>query len=288
MTEGRKLVTIVIPCYNYARFLPAAIESALAQTYQPTEVIVVDDGSTDNSAEIAATYPLRVLRQSNQGSAASTNIGVQAGAGEYVVRLDADDVLYPDFVKRTVATLDANPAAVLVHTESEYFGDRTGKVPFQAFDSEHLAEGSYATCTALIRRSAWEAVGGLDSSMQVCEDWDLWLTFAERKLQGVMVPEVLWGYRQHGPSRVRRPMRSLADVRRECRLIGHLQDRHPQVFAARMLVRRLLRVPVRVIGGSMPASVAVQLIAFYAVMLVRNAMGLPPASAHGLIADTSA
>jgi glycosyltransferase involved in cell wall biosynthesis len=269
MTEVQPLVTIVIPCFNYAVFLPAAIESALAQTYRPLEVIVVDDGSTDNSAEVATTYPVRLVRQPNQGSSAATNNGVRAGSGDEVVRLDADDVLYPDFVDRTVAALRAHPEAVLAHTASTYFGDRTGKVPFQPFDPEHLTEGSYATCTALVRRSAWEAVGGVDSSMQLCEDWDLWLTFAERDMHGIMVPEVLWGYRQHGASRVRRSMRTLADARREYRLIGHLQDHHPQLFAPRHLLRRLWSIPGRLVGRRMPPAHASRLIAFYAVMLLR-------------------
>jgi glycosyltransferase involved in cell wall biosynthesis len=272
VSDIQPLVTIVIPCFNYARFLPAAIESAVGQTYRPVEVIVVDDGSTDNSAEVAAMYPVRLVRQRNQGSAAATNTGVQAGNGAFHVRLDADDVLYPRFVERTVGALQANPEAVLAYTESQYFGTRSGKVPFAAFDPELLAEGSYATCCALFRRSAWDEVGGLDSSMQLCEDWDLWLTFAEKHMPAVMVPEVLWGYRQHGRSRVRRPIRTLSDARREYRLIAHLQDRHPNLFAPPCLRRRLRTVPSRVLAGSLHPAAAVRLVTFYAIMLVRGAL----------------
>jgi GT2 family glycosyltransferase len=269
MSDTSPLVSIIIPCFNYARYLPAAIESALAQTYRPIEVIVVDDGSTDGSLELARDYSVQVLAQSNQGLAASTNNGVQAGSGEFFLRLDADDVLYPAFVETTLAALTSHPDAALAFAPGEYFGLRSGLFECGPLQLEALAQGAYVTCCSLMRRSAWQAVGGLDRTIPLCEDWDLWLKYAERGFSGVSVPGPLWGYRKHGPSMVHRSLRSHSDVLREYRLIAHLQDHHPTVFAPHLLVQRLLRAPLLVARGEMSARTSVKLLAFYTVMLAR-------------------
>jgi glycosyltransferase involved in cell wall biosynthesis len=267
------VVSIIIPCYNYARYLGEAIESALSQTYSPVEIIVVDDGSTDETQEVAARYPVQLVVQQNQGLSASTNNGVSASHGEFVMRLDADDVLYPTFVEETVATLQQHPEASLAHTAAEFFGTHTGQVPFVPFDIESMAQGAMVTCTSLFRRSAWDQVGGLDRRMVLCEDWDLWLTFAENGMRGVMVQKPLWGYRQHGRSMVNRQILSRTGLLREYRLISQLQDRHPTIFATRNLLRRLSAAPGRVIRREMSLRVALKLFAFYIIMLVRVGIG---------------
>jgi glycosyltransferase involved in cell wall biosynthesis len=274
VSTNKALVTVVIPCYNYAHYLGEAIESALAQTHQPLEVIVVDDGSTDRTQEVAQSYPVRLITQRNQGLSASTNNGVRAGRGEYFLRLDADDVLYPTFVEETLAVMEHNPNAALVHADGEFFGDTIGRVPFVPFDAEALAKGAMTTCCALFRRTAWDAVGGLDEDMVLCEDWDLWLTFAEKGMTGVMVRKMLWGYRQHGTSMANRKMLTWAGIRRELKLTCQLQDRHPSLFAPRKLLRRLAAASGRFIVGEMGARTTARLFPFYAIMLFRWATGL--------------
>ena len=113
---NRKLVSIVISNYNYGRFLGEAIDSALNQTYPHTEVIVVDDGSTDNSREIIESYGDRIIAvlKDNGGQASACNAGFRASRGEVVIFLDADDVLLPDTVRRVVAAFQAHPGAVKV------------------------------------------------------------------------------------------------------------------------------------------------------------------------------
>lgn len=270
----KPLVSIIIPCFNYGHYLGQAIESALRQTYRPIEVIVVDDGSTDDTARVATRYPINLISQTNQGLSASTNVGVRASRGEFFARLDADDVLCPTFVEKLAAALGANPSAAVAHSEAEYFGRRTGRVPFVPFDLESLAQGALATCCALMRRSAWDVVGGLDPGIPLCEDWDLWLAFAECGYTGVMLHEVLWGYRHHGRSMVHRTFRSWADMRREYRLIAHLQDHHPDTFAVHRLLSRLRAAQRRVVCGQMQSRVALKLLGFYGVMLARALLGL--------------
>lgn len=273
MTDTRPLVSIIIPCYNYAHYLGEAIESALAQTYSPIEVIVVDDGSTDETRSVAARYPVQLITQPNQGLSASTNNGIRASQGEFVVRLDADDVLYPTFVEETIAALQRDSMAPLAHTDAEYFGTRTGRVPFVPFDVDAIAQGAMVTCTSLFRRSAWETVDGLDERMTLCEDWDLWLTFAERNMRGIMVRNVLWGYRQHGASMVNRKILTLDGLRREYALMCQLHDRHPTVFSPGKLIRRLFGAPHKLLAGEMTVRRCVRLFAFYGIMLTRVLAG---------------
>src|SRR5258708_34897153 len=116
------LVSVVIPCHNYASFLGVAIESALRQTHQPIEVIVVDDGSADNSREIAGHYPVKLLAQPQRGVCVAVNNGIKASTGAFVMRLDADDILDPTYVAETLGALELRPDAGFAYTEVCYFG----------------------------------------------------------------------------------------------------------------------------------------------------------------------
>src|ERR687898_3616338 len=108
--EAAPLVSVVIPCYNQARFLGEAIESVLAQSYPHFEVIVVDDGSTDNTSEVAASYAgVRYIRQENQGLAGARNAGIRRSRGSYLVFLDADDRLLADALEAGLASLEEHP-----------------------------------------------------------------------------------------------------------------------------------------------------------------------------------
>src|SRR5829696_2931566 len=112
---GAPLVSVVVPCYNQARFLGEAIESVLAQSHPLFEVVVVDDGSTDDTSEVAARYPgVRLVRQENRGLSGARNAGLARSRGEYVVFLDADDRLLPGALEAGVERLGANPQCAFV------------------------------------------------------------------------------------------------------------------------------------------------------------------------------
>lgn len=195
------LVSIIIPCYNYGRFLHEAIESALAQTYNPIEIIVLNDGSTDNTVEVASKYPVLLINQENQGAPKTFNRGVELSSGDFFIILSADDKLHPSFVEKTMAIMNSNKDIAFVYTHTILFGERNEYMYSREYDVETLKLTNYITGTALTRKDAFRSVGGFDTDLKCLEDWDLWLSFAEKAFYGKLMPEPLLYYRQQTISR---------------------------------------------------------------------------------------
>lgn len=201
------LVSVIIPNYNYARFLPQAIDSALAQTYSPVEVIVVDDGSQDDSLTVLKAYGarLRWVSQRNQGVAAARNHGVRLSQGSYLAFLDADDYWLPAKLERQLARLRQNPALGLVYCGTAEFNE-TGSLSLR----QDGIEGAVLADLLLLRRPAFfgggsgfvvpralfDEVGGFDERLSTSADWDLACRVALRRPFG-FVPEILLKYRLH-------------------------------------------------------------------------------------------
>jgi GT2 family glycosyltransferase len=218
VAAARGLVSVVIAAYNADRFIGETCRSALAQSYAPLEVVVVDDGSTDATAAvveaIAATEPrLRLIRQPNRGVAAARNAAVAGSAGEFIAPLDADDIWDPTKVARQVARLEeAGPTSGMAYCGWAWM-DEDGRVldrsPHWTVEGDvlhQLVEVNFtgSASVPLFRRRCLEAVGGYDGTLrdrgrQGCEDWDLALRVAER-WQVVVVPAVLVGYRRRRDS----------------------------------------------------------------------------------------
>lgn len=269
------LVSIVIPCHDGAAHLGEAIESALAQTYRPIEVVVVDDGSRDASAELARRYPVRLIEQPNAGVCAAVNRGVEAARGDLVLRLDADDALNVTYVEETVAALRAHPEAHFAYTGFERFGTCSAVYRPEPYNADSLAEHNFIHASALIRRASFVRAGGyaLDMADARCEDWDLWLTFAELGMPGVLVRGPLLRYRQHERGGRNATPLSLRGARRELRTISLLQDHHPRTFAPRAILRHLRSLPGRLLVGRVTPRFALLLVSFYGVMLARAIAG---------------
>jgi len=183
-------VSLIIATFNHARFLDAAIDSALAQTLGAVDVIVVDDGSTDDTPAVLARYAgrVRVLRQPNRGLAAARNAGLAAARGTYVAFLDADDVMASTKLAAQLAVLERSPTIgwtycdVLIETvatrttvtASERFG--YGARALDGWLFPELIHGNFIPAIApMIRRTALDAVGGFDERLTALEDWDMWL-----------------------------------------------------------------------------------------------------------------
>jgi glycosyl transferase family 2 len=206
------LVSVIIPCFAQAHFLPAAIESVLAQDHPNLEVIVVDDGSPDNVGAVAGRYPgVHCLRQDNGGLAAARNAGLGQARGQFVLFLDADDRLLPEAIGRGLVELRDDPEAamaagtwVLIGEEGEPLPADPPQQPPEAYPA--LLESCFISTPAavLYRRSLFEDVGGFDPTVSASADYDLYLRTAAThpvRLHSHPVAE----YRRHGANMTRDP-----------------------------------------------------------------------------------
>jgi glycosyltransferase involved in cell wall biosynthesis len=208
-------VSIVIPCYNHARFLPDAIRSALTQSHDDVEVIVVDDGSTDDSARVAEGRGVRVVRQANQGLAAARNTGLAVSTGNMLIFLDADDRLRPDAARAGMAALQRRPDAMLALGRClliDEFGTplATEQPRVTSGFYEELLRRNYIWTPALVafRRRIFDEVGGFDPRVNPSADYDMYLRIA-RHHEFVPHDTVVAEYRQHGTSMSRNPVMML-------------------------------------------------------------------------------
>ncbi len=201
-------VSVVIPAYNAMRFLPQAVESALAQTWRDFELLVVDDGSSDNTGEWAAQHHdgrVRLIRQANQGAATARNTGILEAKGEYIAFLDADDLWEPTKLEKQVMRLEAQPEVGLVHTAIRYI-DENGREINRVLGTQgdgdvwkEVVVHNPVRCgsTPLVRRECFEKVGVFDPGLSFSEDWDMWIRISAHYHFAVL-SEPLVLYRQHG------------------------------------------------------------------------------------------
>ena len=210
----------MIANYNYGVYLAESIESALSQSHPRVEVVVVDDGSKDNSLEVAARYPVLLLGQENHGVSAARNLGARRAKGEYLVFLDADDVLDRDYVSKCLATLlQATPSVAYAYTGMRCFGEENRLIMPRTFDPKALVHESFVNASALVRRTAFDSVGGFDITWVLGhEDRELWIRMLSKGFHGVLVPEPLLGYRRHQASRNDLSRRELRHLRWRLRL----------------------------------------------------------------------
>jgi hypothetical protein len=189
--HGSPRVSVVIPTFNHAAYLPDAIDSVLTQSFSDLEVIVVDDGSTDETPEVVRRFTdgrVRNLRQENRGLSAARNAGIAASRGSLVALLDADDLYEPHFLQVMVGVLDEHRDAGAAYCGYR-FVDRENRalqraesrvVPPERF-ADVLLEGNFLVPASVVaRRASYEAVGPFDSSLRACEDWDMWLRMSRR------------------------------------------------------------------------------------------------------------
>jgi glycosyltransferase involved in cell wall biosynthesis len=199
------LVTIVIPCYGQAHFLAEAIESALAQTYPHVEIIVVNDGSRDETASVAARYrAVRYVEQANQGLAAARNTGLAHSRGEFLVFLDADDRLLPHAVLIQMAVLMEQPTLGFVAGASRFISQDGTPLPTiqrtpprgNAYIALLRRNHMRMPAMVMFRRRVFEEVGAFDSDVNACADYDMYLRVS-RHYPVAFHEELVAEYRRH-------------------------------------------------------------------------------------------
>ena len=203
-------VSVVVPAYNAARFVRRAIDSALRQSLPPQEVVVVDDGSQDDTADVVRAYgpPVRCVSQANAGASIARNVGIEQSKGDWIALLDADEEWLPHKLERQAEVLRAHPDLAWCGCNKEDAGGgaapavrapravaqtlrRLGSLPFFEVGRRRLG---LQTSGFVIRRSVFDDIGGFDSALRVCHDKDLFWRIAVRHPRFGYVPEILYRY----------------------------------------------------------------------------------------------
>jgi glycosyltransferase involved in cell wall biosynthesis len=205
-------ISVIIPAYNQGQYLAAAIQSVLSQTYQHFEIIVVDDGSTDDTRQVVDEFPdkrIRYLYQQNQGLSAARNTGIRHAMGEYLSLLDSDDLFLPTKLEVLLKRLEQDPALGMVAGQAIPF-DENGlmlekiySIPLPEDGAQLLLSNPLHVGSVLVRRSAQEAVGYFDESLRSCEDWDMWLRMVRAGYRSGWVDHPVSLYRFHNAQMTR-------------------------------------------------------------------------------------
>jgi glycosyltransferase involved in cell wall biosynthesis len=193
----QKKLTVVIPCYNYARYLSECIESVLNQSEKAWEIIVVDDESTDDTKEVCEKYPVKYIWQKNKGLSGARNTGISQATGDYILCLDADDMLRPDSIKEYMKLVDENSIAQL---GMMYFGLQIATFRPCGATLQSLLRSNSIYCNSVFPRSAWEKVKYDESqTMRLgLEDWLFWIELFANGYILKMGDYISLLYRRHG------------------------------------------------------------------------------------------
>src|SRR5919201_1801824 len=196
MTE--QLVSVVVASYNGERFLAQTLESVFAQEYDLFEVVFVDDGSTDGTAEIARAFPLRYLYQENQGLPAARNAGVGRATGDLIAFVDDDDLVPPTKPGLQARYLAEHQGVCCVLGRHEWIVENGVEPPKLTRDPIFHELGGIQLVSAMIRRQAFDEIGGFDPTYRYAEDRDLFVRMREHGIEIAVLPEVVLHKRLHG------------------------------------------------------------------------------------------
>ncbi|MDY0907442.1 glycosyltransferase family 2 protein [Pedobacter sp. CFBP9032] len=196
------ILSVIIPCYNHGKYLQEAIDSVLTYTDQPVEIIIVDDGSTDNFT-VEKMIELRkqgfhVIQQPNSGLAKARNAGIAAAKGKYILPLDADNKIKADYIRKALPLLDSNQCDI-VYARPDFFGDDISYRKFEtkSFDGTDLLFGNYIDACSIFKKEIWSQNNGYDENMPFAglEDWDFWISSYFNNCKFEFINEPLFEYR---------------------------------------------------------------------------------------------
>lgn len=229
MSDALPLVSVIIPVYNMKDFIGETIESVLNSDYPNFEIVIVDDGSSDNSELVCTKYAdeydnIRFFRQKNAGASAARNNAINHAKGDYILPLDGDDKLSANYISEAVKAFNNNPEIKIVGSEAEFFGDREGKWELPEFSIRQLARRNQMNCSSMYRRSDWEKVGGYCEEIKGREDWDFWISLLKTGGDFYRLPIVGLYYR------IRKNSKRVKARKWKHEIIDKLNERHPEFF----------------------------------------------------------
>ncbi|AUC82082.1 glycosyltransferase family A protein [Lacinutrix sp. Bg11-31] len=224
-------VSIIVPCYNQSQFLDEALASVYHQTAKDWECIIVDDGSKDQTKEVAKRWCDKDSRflyiyQENAGLSATRNTGINRAKGIYVLPLDADDKIADNYIALALSTFKKDEAIKVVYAKAEKFGSVSEKWNLKDFSLKNLSRNNMIFCSALFRKSDWERIGGYDENMLYgWEDWELWIAMLKNGGKVVKLDNTCFFYRIKESSMLTGIDKNKADY-----LLNYLNVKHADFF----------------------------------------------------------
>ena len=236
-------ISIIIPCYNHGHFIREALESVeQCNDKSLYEIIIVNDGSTDSyTNELMQQLQkegYHVINQKNQGLGATRNNGIRAAAGEYILPLDSDNKIRPEYIYKSIEILDNQPGIAMVYGDAQFFGDKDKRHVVGDFNLQQLMLENNIDACAVYRKSVWEAVGGYDEKMPAMgfEDWDFWLNLSFNNYKFHYVNEILFDYRILGNSMLRS-----IDVQRRKAVFKYMNEKYKNYINLNHVNEELLK-----------------------------------------------
>lgn len=199
--KGYTLVSIVVPCYNQAVFLPDTLDSVLSQTYKHWEIIIVNDGSLDNTEVVAREYMLMDSRihyvyQENAGLPAARNRGIEQAQGEFILPLDSDDIIKPEYLEEAMKAFEKNPRLKVVYCLGVMFGKINEPWDLRYRGYRNLLVRNAFFCSSIFRKNDWLRIGGYDENMRKgYEDWEFFIRLLDEHSLVYQIPQPLFYYR---------------------------------------------------------------------------------------------
>ncbi|MFY8021489.1 MAG: glycosyltransferase family 2 protein [Bacteroidia bacterium] len=203
-------VSVIIPCYNHGKYIREALAGVEKLPRDLYEIIIVNDGSTDaytiETLEKLQAENYHIIHQENQGLGKTRNNGIKLAKGEFILPLDADNRINPQYIRKAIQLFDQYANISVVYSDPNYFGDKTGSSALPDFNLQKMMIGNYIDACALYRKSAWEDVGGYDENMPYMgiEDWEFWLHLAFKGHQFYHIKEALYDYRVAAVSMIKK------------------------------------------------------------------------------------
>lgn len=195
------LVSIIVPCYNQEQYLGEALQSVLDQTYANWECIIVNDGSPDNTEEVARKWlhkdaRFKYVHQENGGLSSARNSGISKAVGVFILPLDADDRISADYINQAINAFKEDTSLKVVYCKAAKFGDEVGSLNLAPFSISTLAKENMIFCTAMYRKEDWQKVGGYDTKMIYgLEDWEFWISLLKKGGEVRCLEEICFFYR---------------------------------------------------------------------------------------------
>lgn len=223
------MVSVITPMYNVEQYLAETLDAVLASEYKNIEIVLMDDGSADQSLAIAQRYArqdsrVRVFSQANAGACAARNNAIAHARGQYILPVDGDDLISPTFIGRAVGVLASRPEVKVVYAHARFIGDRTGEWRLPPFSLGLLARKNMIPISALYRKQDWERVGGYCQEIIAREDWEFWISVLKDGGAVVRLPETGLLYR------IRANSKRTADRALKHHVVDTLNKRHADFF----------------------------------------------------------